>query len=64
MPSIYIAGPMNDKTCTWTYDGHTGYDTTECGDSFYLAHEWAEKFKFCPFCGGRISLASEKVVSE
>jgi rRNA maturation endonuclease Nob1 len=55
---------MNDKTCIWTYDRYTGYDTTNCGNKFYLVHELAEKFKFCPYCGGRISLASEKVVAE
>lgn len=55
---------MNDKTCIWTFDDYTGYDTTECGDKFYLVHEWTKKFKFCPFCGGRISLASENPAPE
>lgn len=55
---------MNDKTCTWTYDRYTGYDTAECGNKFYLVHELAEKFKFCPYCGGRISLASENQACE
>jgi rRNA maturation endonuclease Nob1 len=50
---------MNDKTCIWTYDDYYGYYDSACGDGFYLTHEWDKKFKFCPYCGGRISLASE-----
>ncbi len=51
---------MNDKTCIWTFDDYYGYYDSACGDGFYLTHEWDKKFKFCPYCGGRISLASEK----
>lgn len=46
--------------CTWTYDDWHGYYDTTCGDAFWLAEEWTEKFKFCPYCGGRISLASKE----
>jgi hypothetical protein len=38
---------------------HTRYDTA-CGSSFRFSEEGNMEFKFCPYCGGRISLASEK----
>jgi hypothetical protein len=56
---VFQSGALERKTCTWIYDDYTGYDITECGDGFYLVLDWADKFKFCPYCGGRISLASE-----
>ena len=55
---------MNDKTCTWTHHRSYGGDYTECGEWFYLTREWTEKFKFCPYCGGRISLASKNPAPE
>ena len=62
-PFQWIATPPGEleraDACTWTYDRYTGYDTTDCGNKFYLAHEWTDKLKFCPYCGGKISLASE-----
>lgn len=60
---IEAALAENAPTCTWTYDCYTGYDSA-CGRGFYMDNEWAEKFKFCPYCGGRISLASEKAAPE
>lgn len=52
------------KTCTWTYDDYHGYYDTACGDAFWLAEEWTQKFKFCPYCGSRISLASKDSTCE
>ena len=37
---------------------HTRYDTA-CGSSFRFSEEGNDKFQFCPYCGGKISLASE-----
>jgi hypothetical protein len=63
-PFQWIATPASElersDACIWTHHRSYGGDYTECGEWFYLAHEWTEKFKFCPYCGGRISLASEK----
>jgi hypothetical protein len=53
---IEAALAENAPTCTWTYDDWHGYYDTACGDAFWLA----EEFKFCPYCGGRISLASKE----
>jgi DNA-directed RNA polymerase subunit RPC12/RpoP len=56
---VFQNGGLECMTCTWTYDDWHGYYDTTCGDAFWLAEEWTDKFKFCPYCGGRISLASK-----
>lgn len=55
---IEAAMVETEPRCTWTYDDWHGYYDTSCGDAFWLAEEWTQKFKFCPYCGSRISLAS------
>jgi hypothetical protein len=48
-----------DAQCTWTYDDWHGYYDTACGDAFWLAEEWTQKFQFCPYCGKKIKLAGK-----
>lgn len=50
----------NAPTCIWTYDQDYGYYDTTCGEGFCFSNEFDEKFKFCIYCGGRISLTSKK----
>ena len=60
---IEAALAENATVCTWTYDGCGYYDGT-CGGAFCVDYGWYKDFKFCPYCGGRISLASEKPAPE
>jgi hypothetical protein len=61
---IEAAMAETEPRCTWTHHRSYGGDYTECGEWFYLTHEWTQKFKFCPYCGGRISLASKDPTSD
>ena len=45
----------NDK-CKWQLEDDTGIYYSQCGDAFIFEHGDMEdnKFKYCPYCGGRI----------
>lgn len=60
----FIAGMIKNSAgkqlfdCAWRYDEAHDYYDTQCGDAVCIEHgTLAEnKYRFCPVCGGRISL--------
>lgn len=46
------------KICLWIWDDD-GFYSTECGQTFWFntGDIKENKFKFCPYCGGKIKEA-------
>ena len=51
-----LAAEVKEEVCKWTYDENEGFYYTECDSSFIFNYDRKDDaFKFCPYCGKKIS---------
>lgn len=51
--------PQHDDSCQWKEDEANGIWRSDCGNLFEFTADGPteNKFLFCPYCGGKISIA-------
>ena len=60
-----MASEMRER-CGWKYDDIDNFYETQCGEG-YCCNDGTineHKIKFCPFCGGKIEQALDRLTRE